>query len=540
MGLECAGEQTANTDGRRRPNDDRERFVARIVEQKAMVRARLRDGFRHVDWGQVIVGRTYASFVERGLRSNGLGLSGRLFVRGCRKAKHLRGGNDKAITQPLGPSKILSLDAPYIEGNRVMISLLRIDLDLIFPSRQHAVAAIGDVVNSGYLPCMPHLICGDVGPARITTTDEDGVVHESFHPEALIRPHLWIVLPQGSAVNAGPKGRDRPKRLLAGVARGINAALLHLGADPAASPFLVRGKNPLSPFLWSAALNNETWPTLATWADWVDTRVTTEKLARQAAEIQSGLDKGSSNIAFTAWQKTAYDLLRDLHRSSDAAYLAAVQPSVDPHALADLLRERMPLADLDRDPAWSEVAAERVWERVVTYAAAAWDPARAELVRVARGAMRQETDGMTTRKAQAAAGKRSVAIRADKSLAAMIEAYRAIVEEGDTPTKTAVATRAGVNRRTAIRRWDEVEAGCDFRCIDKKHTPASRAQPEVTMRGQEEADQPQVEPDGSLEDRDGSELVVIGADRVGHFGPAACITYVGRSAASDPAASASG
>lgn len=457
--MECAGEQTANIGVRRRPNDDLERFVARLVEQKAMVRARLRDGFRHVDWGQVIVGRTYASFVERGLRSDGLGLSGRMFVRGCRRAKHLRGGNDKALMLPLGPSKILSLDAPYIEGNRVMISLLRIDLDLIFPSRQHAVAAIGDVVNVGDLPCMPHLICGDVGPARIRATDDAGVEHETLHPKALIRPHLWIVLPQGSAVNAGSKGRDKPKQLLAGVARGINAALLHLGADPAASPFLVRGKNPLSPYLWSAALNNATWPTLSEWAEWVDTRVTPEKLSRQAAEIQSGLDKGSSNLAFTSWQKTAYDLLRAAHRNDDPVYLDAVQPSVDPIALADLLRERMPLAELDRDPTWSDVAAERVWSNVVAYAAAAWDPAKAEVVRVARGAMRHVTDGMTTRKAQSAAGKRAVGIRADKTLTAMIEAHHTIVADGGIPSQTAVAAKAGVNRRTAIRRWAEVTSG---------------------------------------------------------------------------------
>ncbi|WP_156369109.1 hypothetical protein [Aureimonas sp. Leaf324] len=424
-----------------------------------MERDRLEHGFRHRDFGQIVLGRRRADFGETGLRSDHLGLSGALFVGGCPKGKTLRGGRSKDVMMPVGPSKLLGLDVAYIEGNRRMVSLIRVDLDLVFPSPDHAIAAIRDVVEAGDLPCMPHLICGDVGPARIRTTSEDGTTTEVYHLEAFIRPHLWVILPRGSAVNCGPNGRSEPRRLLAGVARGINSALLHLGADPAASPFLVRGKNPLSPYLWSAALNNQVWPSLSEWSDWVDTRISPEKLSRQAAEVQSGLDKAPSNVAFTAWQRTAYDLLRAAHSVNDPIYLDAVQPSVDPSALADLLRERMPLADLDRDPAWSDVAAERVWNSVVSHASASWDPSKAEVVRVARGAMRHVTDGMTRKKAQSAAGKRAVAIRADKTLTAMIDAYHTIVADGGSPSQTGVAVKAGVNRRTAIRMWAEVTSG---------------------------------------------------------------------------------
>lgn len=458
MGLECAGEQTANRKTRKRSADDRERFVESKRRQKEMVRDRMLFGFEHRNAGQVVAGRTHADFVERGLRSKSMGPSAKLFVAGCRKAKHLRGGSSKDVMTWLGPDKVLGLDTAYVEGNRLMISLIRIDLDLTFPTFDHAIEAIRDVVDSGDIPCMPHLICGVVGHARIRTIGEDGVEVETFHPKALIRPHVWVVLPEGSAVNAGPNGRAAPKRLLAGVVRGINAAFLHLGADPAASPFLVRGKNPLSPFMESAALNNSTWPTLSEWAEWVDTRVSSEKLSRQAAEIQSGLDKRPSNVAFTAWQRAAYDILRAAHRSGDPAYLTAVQPSVDPGALADLLRDRMPLADLDRDPNWSDVAAERVLERVVTYAAASWDPARAETVRIARGAMMHETDGLTTRKAQSASGKRSASLNANRTLTALVNAYRSIVEAGGKPNQTTVSKAAGIGRRTAVTRWADVLA----------------------------------------------------------------------------------
>lgn len=424
-----------------------------------MVVSRLRDGFVHRGGSQVVAGRTHEPFVEHGLRSNSMGPSARLFVSGCRKAKHLRGGVSKDVMASLGPNKILAMDSAYIEGNREMISLVRIDLDMVFPTPGHAIAAIRDVVDAGDLPCMPHLIAGVVGSARIRTAGDDGLGVETVHADALIRPHLWVVLPPGSAVNAGPNGRPEPMRLFAGVARGVNSALLHLGADPAASPFLVRGKNPLSPFMWSAALNNDVWPTLSEWAGWVDTRVQAEVLSRQAAEVQSGLGKGPSNVAFTTWQKAAYSVLRDAHRSGDQVYLAAVRPSVDPDALADFLRERMPLASLDRDQSWSEAAAERVFDRVVSYAASSWDPSRAEVVRKARGAMRHETDGLSTREAQAAAGVRSGGVKAGKALEALIAAYKAIVANGVEPTQGSVADTAGVNRRTAIRRWAEVVAG---------------------------------------------------------------------------------
>jgi hypothetical protein len=421
-----------------------------------MVAARLRYGFEHRNHGQVIVGRTHDNFVEQGLRSNQLGLAGKLFVWGCRKGRHLRGGNGKEVMLELGRDKVLGLDVAYIEGNRAMVSLIRVDLDMTFPSTDHAVRALRQVVDDGDLPCMPHLIVGDVGHARIRTKGEDGVEHETVHRKALIRPHLWVQLPYGSAVNAGPNGRAHPKRLLAGVARGINLTLLHLGADPAASVWLVRGKNPLSPFLWSEALNNDFWPTLSDWAEWVDTRVVPEVLSRKAAEVQSGLGKGPSNLAFTEWQKEAYRILRGLHAAGDETYVEATQPSIDSEALADLLRTHMPMSSLDRDPSWSEAAADRILGQVIGYASASWDPAKAETVRKARGAMRHVTEGLSTRKAQAEAGKRSGGLKADQALRALVEAYEDMRASGKKPTQTAVARQAGVARETASRRWSSV------------------------------------------------------------------------------------
>lgn len=454
MPSECASEHNVNIRPARPRPAWLDAHLARKREQKAMVAARLAVGFVHEDKGQVVAGRRHDDFVEEGLRSPHLGLAGHLFVKGCRKAPNLRGGSSKSVMMDLGTDKILALDAAYIEGNRAMISLIRIDLDMTFPSTDHAIRALEQVVADGDLPCLPHLLVGDVGHARIRSKDEDGHEVETFHSNALIRPHAWIIL--RDAVNAGPNGRAKPRHTFVGVFRGVCKALLHLGADPLASPFLVRGKNPLSPYLWSMNLNDDIYPDLNQWSDWVDSRVPAETLSRMAAEKRSGLDPKASNTAFTALQTTAFQILRDMHRAGDETYLAAVQDEIDTDAIEDILRERMPLKSMERDPSWSEGAAEKIYEQVVAFASGKWDPAKADRKMTTRGTMLHETGGMTTRAKQSASGKRTAGMKADTALTSLVEAYRAVVATGKKPTKAAVARTAGVDEKTARRRWNEV------------------------------------------------------------------------------------
>lgn len=436
-----------NTDRDSFAADERAHHVARWREQSAMVASRLKHGFQHQDLGQTILGRTRPDFVEEGLRSKRLGRSGQMFVAGCPKAKGLRGGKSKGAIGSLGPNKVLGLDEVYIEGNREMVSLIRIDLDYIFHSSHHVKAVLADLVAQHQLPCMPHLICGELAPAWIV---QDG--QRMHYPAAVHHPHLWVILP--AAVNCKRSGRAKPKQLLLAVARGICKALIAWGADPNASILLVRGKNPLCPYLWAEALNNSHWPSLTEWAEWVDTRVGREQLSRIAAEAQSGAGKSASNEAFTAMQKEAYAVLRTAHVKGDEAYKLALSDGLP--SLTDFLRDRMTPAHRARDSEPWQM--DRIREAVVSYASSAWDPTRAAPSEKPRGSMRHLTDGMSQAEAQAASGQRSAALKAEKALQALVAAYRAVEATGEQPTQTAVSTLAGVRRETASRRWAAVLA----------------------------------------------------------------------------------
>lgn len=433
----------------------------RGIELRAAVRRRLEVGYEHTDIGQRVLGRTRDDFVEAGLRSIEFGRTGRLFVAGCRKANGLRGGMDKAVVDNLGPSKLLALDAPYIEVNRSMLSAIRIDLDAVFPSIDHAESAIRQVVADGGLPVMPHLMCGDTIGMEL----EGG-----WHPEAFVRPHLWVLLPYGSAVCFTPAGRAQPKRLLAAVYRGLCRALLHLGADPNASVLLGRGKNPLSPYLSTALLNDSAWPSLTDWAGWLDTRTDTETLVRMAAEVQSKADTASSNVAFTAWQKAAYDTLRVAHLSDEPDYVQTIE-SRDRVLLADWLRWKLPLRALDTT-GLSRDAADRILGKVIDYAASRWDPDMVRGRAAARGAMRHLTVGMTAAQARTASAARSSAMKAEHNIAAIQRAVDAIAGEGYRPTKAEVSRRSGVHRNVVAKRWNEIQhpepLRCTVRCVDKK------------------------------------------------------------------------
>ena len=222
------------------------RSADRAKSERDMVRRRMRVGFEntvHTDVG----GRVRAPFREQGLRSDRLGVAAKLFVRGCYKGKRLRAANEKGFIQRQFRSKVLTLDFAWVEGNREMVSLIRVDLDRLFESFDHLRGLLRELVDAGRLPCMPHLVAGDVAVISTLTADNDVLTRPM-----LVRPHLWFVLPE--AVNAGPKGRESPKRLLDAVYRGLCHILLPL-TDPNAKALLVRG-NPNLPWWQSECFNN--------------------------------------------------------------------------------------------------------------------------------------------------------------------------------------------------------------------------------------------------------------------------------------------
>lgn len=291
------------------------KMAEKAASEREMVRRRMRVGFEShhpVEIG----GRMREPLFEKGLRSDRLGKAGKLFVRGCRKARSLRSANEKGFITVQHGRKVLSLDYAWVEGNREMVSLIRIDLDRCFESFDELRVLLQALVDEGLLPCMPHLVAGDVAPLRRSVRRPDGGWRDEHLPH-LVRPHLWFVLPD--AVNLGPKGRDHPKRILEAVCRGLCNILLPLGADPNAATLLVRGKNPLSPWWQSECFNDEAFPSLSEYASRLGEamKASREQMSRQAAEMQSGLAPKVSNEFYTAASREAWRLLREMHQRGD-------------------------------------------------------------------------------------------------------------------------------------------------------------------------------------------------------------------------------
>jgi len=456
-------------------------FIERRKEAARYTRDRFIKGYQHHK--EILIGgQEVPSFREKGLRSDRMGAAAKLFVAGTRKGRLIRGANDKAVMSVHWTKrKVHALDLPWIEGNRAMVTLMRIDLDRIFMGGISELVWELEQLVGVTLPCLPHLVAG--GGLR-----EKEYQHLPEDKRPLIRPHLWFILPPGSAVVATGKGRKRIVDFLGGVQRGLCHALIHLGADPNAPILSVRGKNPLSP-QWNAAdLNNEVFPSLSEYAEYVRTGIGREELTRIAAEAQSTVGKEASNVAFTKWQKEAYTVLHGLRSVGDAEYMRCIE-SNDREGLAMLLHDRLNPADLVEKTNWLPKDVAAILGHVVSYAAGAWDHERGGERRVKRGAMRHLiSDDMTTDEKRQAAGAYAGKAKADKALDGIVAAIRAVEASGERVTKAAVARASGLHRVTVVRRWDDAMAVigsdrmCSNRCVDIK-PPVSSGATERKERG---------------------------------------------------------
>ena len=446
--------------------EDRESFRLRRHEQiladNIRAAARLETGFLSKDqW----IGDSFRRGMtfERGLRSDVLGEVGKRFVAGC--PRHVRSANEKGMMRVETTRKVLNLDNAWVEANRAMVSLVRIDLDGIFRDFKQLEFLLREIVDDGHLVCMPHLVVGEL--KRSSTVQQQ----EQHGDTMLVRPHLWFVLP--TAVNCTDTGRQDPKKLLASVYRGLLNVLAPLGADPQAALMLARGKNPLSPWWTVEVFNSGSFPSMSEYAAKLESKMNIgrQELARQAAAIQSGGDREASNAAFTIWQREAYDVLRAAHADRDPDYLTAVG---NPAAIVEFLRPRMSmigLAPTARDKGLPTERARYVYEKVIGYAANSWDPAVPDKPRRNRGRFSHVVERIKDgRMRQAAAGRIVASERADASVTVIADEIERFRTMGTEPTKAAVSRSTGLHRNTVGRRWHSALSQCTRRSLVKKVT----------------------------------------------------------------------
>lgn len=442
-----AQRQTGRRTGRRTTNTTNE-FAIRSAGQKELVRKRITEGYQ-LHFGKEVGGRYREPFREGGLRSED-NVVLKYFVSLVPRRGRARASWDKATLDVQCREKVLTLDYPYIELNKEFMAALRVDCDGVFTTPEACIFELQHRVRDGRIPCLPHIVVGD----RL----DDG---------RFVRPHFIWLLPYGAAVwhSKDERCRAQPIRLFDAVCRGLTAALLDIGADPAAPTMTMRMKCPTSPIWHTLTPNADVWPTLSEYADYVDTGVSRPALARRAAALQSGLGLTASNAIFDALRTEGLRLLAEWHFGTDR------QTRGTREALSDLLHEA--LATFAEKSGLSDTQVSYVTGKVADYLATHFDPAKLEKHHVNRGHLLDVVDGMTSvADRQAAGGRHAAKTKADRTLAKLIDAYLSLSRVGGGVTKSALAKASKVSRRTVINRWDDlisaIEQGCENHCIDKK------------------------------------------------------------------------
>ena len=431
-------------------------FALAGAELKKQVKERLRDGYK-LEFEKEIAGRWRKPFTEPGLRSES-SLVLKYFVTLVPKGGKARASNDKATLEVQSRSKLLTLDYPYVELNREFMAALRVDLDSIFVTPESLKFELTELVRDGRIPCMPHLVVGD-----------------SLADGRFARPHVIWLLPYGSAVwrKQDDRCRKGPIRLFDAVARGLAAALLEIGADPAAPTMTGRMKNPLSPIWHTMALNDSMWPTLADYADYVDTSANRAVLVRKAAALQSGLPHSPSNHVFDQLRSEGIRLLAEWHFAADAR-MQGSRAAVADHLQNALVRFAAEgVADTER--------VSYVTAKVADYLAFHFDSSKLDGKQKNRGKLLDIVCEMkTVRERQSAGGRYAGTAKGISTFEILLSTYKRLQGSGIKITQTLLAKESGITRRTVVTRWAEIveaaciaERGCENRCIDKKAARSS-------------------------------------------------------------------
>jgi hypothetical protein len=440
-------------------DQDRQFFIDRARGISSDIAYRLQRGYLRTST-LIISGVSLPHRFEAGLRS--VSYNGNVYKTLARwpslvhKASRLRTSKGNTSLETKG-IKLFALDEPYIEGNREMLSFIRLDTDRVWQSPEHAAMAFAAVTDEQGVACPPNLLVG--------------VVDEHGHYR---RPHAIWILPYGSAVLNMPDAegfREAPLKLFKSVYYGLVHAYLELNADPNAPSTTQQVKNPLSPEMTTVVLNDEIFVDLAQHAESLDLTKSKEHLARMAAALQTDAPLEISNGVFSAFRKAAIRAMSNWHFGGDRAFHKAVAERRI-GAIADRVHahlESLDLGDCGKSMTADEIS--RLASKVADYAAANWDAAKIDNRNIRRGHLMHEVEGKTTRESQQIAAGYATGCVVRSTDEKIADAVDLMMVDGYEVTKKGLARVSGLALGTVKSRWSMVEqivAGGSIRCYDKK------------------------------------------------------------------------
>ncbi|KAB2680060.1 hypothetical protein [Brucella tritici] len=433
----------------RRKNSDREitpeaeYFIEQARIQRELIKERLENGYDRRGW-KILSGHQVGPVSETGLRSNTLNSqAAKLFVAAVPKAKDLRSNWGKGALANIGV-KLLSLDEPYIEGNKKFLSFIRIDTDRVWDSVEQCVDFFRQLAHDGKIACDPHFLVG----LRLPNGQ-------------FVRPHAIWMLPYGSAVWNEPSkaGFNRaPVDLFHSVYYGLCNALLDAGADAGAPATSQQVKNPLSPEWYTVCPQDAHFPDLSEHAEYLELGHNRESLTRRSASVQSGMDIEQSNGLFNYLQKTAYGIMSSWHFAGDPEF-ARNRKEGRMGAISDRLHIELEraVAQSDIRPSKRDGNVQYLIASVANYAVSKWNPDKLDKAGRNKGAALHLVQGLKSLSDRQSAGARYAAKqKTDRVIATLKASIQKLQAVGVELTKTMVARVSGISRQTVHKYWDLV------------------------------------------------------------------------------------
>ncbi|CAH2603464.1 conserved protein of unknown function [Rhodovastum atsumiense] len=423
----------------------------------ALNKARIEVGYVH-DGGEFGNGYGREPFTYQGFVSDEHPIL-RLFNSILPRVKKFRGGRTKEDYQSVR-SKLLGADLPYASVNRDMRSLLRVDLDRTYDS---AEALLGLINSCAILA--PNLIVGYV--------DRQG---RFVHPQA-----YWLLADAACWMS---KGEARFRFKFDAVKRGLNAALLPIGADPCAIWNDTWIKNALSP-LWSCTVGAQVPYSLEVLGEnlnLIGFGKNKENLALLKAATPDLRGAGPVPVEHPdpevqAGSQPAFRILRAVALDSVASYADGNGGThgVGREAFEEFMiaqaRRINPHGSITRVESQGASVAKYVWKEHAGRKQKAADAADAREIRNA--ARRKHADATGVHRARKSAGQTSATKRRTGSVRLISAAAIGLIGDGDRPTKAAV-TRAldgKVVLETVKRNWSDAMTSlvplCDI--LDAAH-----------------------------------------------------------------------
>lgn len=422
--------------------DDQLYYAAVAKNQNEIIRDRIANGYSR-NFTKQLAGYYVPPVSEMGLRSETLNtVASQLFLAAIPKGKSLRSNWGKGVLQTIG-SKLLSLDEPYIEGNRDFLGFIRIDTDRVWDSPEQCQEFFRDKVRDGKIACEPHFLTG----LKLSNGQ-------------FIRPHaIWLLNPESSVFNQtdNPGFRRAPVDKFKSVYFGLCHALLDAGADAGAPAMSQQVKNPLSPEWFTIPTQDSHFPDLSEHAEYLEMNHNRDSLTRQSASVQSGFDISQSNAIFNYLQKAAYSIMTSWHFNADPDF-ARCRNECRIGSIADRLHielERV-IAQSDIKPSKKEGNVSCLIATVAQYAAGSFDPDKITK-KSNRGAALHLVDGIqSVRERKAIGGIYAAEKNADRVLKAIKDAVIRTHDQGLEMTKSAIAKVSGISRPSVHKYWSVV------------------------------------------------------------------------------------